>query len=479
MRGLVEAHPDAILVVGETGEARYANPAAERLFGKPKEELLGKPVDFPTGAPGPVNVEIGASGARREVEVRIVPVNWEGESAFLASLRDVTDQRPVRERLRRAQELEAVGRLAGGIAHDFNNLLTGILTFTSLVRDTFEPGDERREDLAQVLTSGKRAVELTRQLLAFSRKERSAPRPVDLNELLGALGGVCQRLVGDQIGIDTHFAADLWPVLVDPGHFEQMVTNLVINARDAMTSRGTIAIETRNDHDATLGECVLCRISDTGEGMTDEVKQNLFQPFFTTKEPGKGTGLGLATVYGLLLQAKGTIEVDSAPGSGTRFELRFPRADATQRATRVTSKPAPRPSGAIPARTILVAEDEPIVRQSVSRMLRRGGYRLFEACTGAEALKVFAAHEREIDLALLDVVMPELSGPETAIRLRAANASVKIMFMSGYPRDLFEANAEARNLGPMIQKPMTEATLLAAVQDVLDAMEDDAEAGEE
>jgi CheY-like chemotaxis protein len=209
--------------------------------------------------------------------------------------------------------------------------------------------------------------------------------------------------------------------------------------------------------------------------MTEEVKQNLFQPFFTTKEPGKGTGLGLATVYGLLLQAKGTIEVESTPGRGTRFELRFPRADAAARATRITSKPAPRLSTAAPPRagTILLAEDEPIVRQSVSRMLRRGGYHLIEARTGKEALALFAKHKHEIDLALLDVVMPELSGPEAAIRLRAESPSLKILFMSGYPRDLFEANAEARNLGPMIQKPMTEATLLAAVQSVLEATEED------
>jgi two-component system cell cycle sensor histidine kinase/response regulator CckA len=368
----------------------------------------------------------------------------------------------MREQLRRAHELEAVGRLAAGIAHDFNNLLSAMMTFTSLVHDTLEEGDERKDDLAQVLIAGKRAIALTRQLLALARTEPSAPRPIDLNELLTALDGLCQRLVGEQIAVDTHFAPDLWQVQIDPGHFEQIVTHLLVNARDGSPSPGTIAIETRNDHDARLGDCVLCRISSHGVGISPG-NRKISDTFVLEKEPTKSGSIGLATVYDLLLQAKGTIEIDRDPRRGTRFELRFARADAAPRTPRITNFPE-RPSGTAPGRTILLAEDEPVVRKSVSRMLRRGGYRLFEACTGAEALVLFAEHKREIDLALLDVVMPELSGPETAIRLHAESPSLKILFMSGYPRDLFEANVEAKNLGPMIQKPMTEATLLSAIQ---------------
>lgn len=470
---LLNALPDAILVVDAGGIVRFANRSAESLFGRRREELLGQAPTFSVEPRGRVYTEIVTAGRVVEGELRLVPVKWYGENAVVASIRDMTEWRSEMDRQRRAEELDAVGRLAGGIAHDFNNLLTGVMTFTSLVRDSFPADDERRADLGQVLISGSRAVELTRNLLAFSRRDPSLPALSDLSDLVEGLSGLLSQLLGDRVLFSKRLSPTLAPVLVDPRHFERIVTNLVVNARDAMPSGGTLTLVTRNDTDATLGDCVLCRIADTGHGMTEDVKRNLFHPFFTTKSPGHGSGLGLATAYGLLLQAKATVEVDSVVGRGTIFELRFPRA--------TTGTQSLQPRSAVPQGTaqsaggtegILLAEDEPLVRRSVGRMLRRGGYTFFGARTGREALDVFEQHRGEIKLALLDVVMPELSGPETAMRLHALVPALKILFMSGYPRDLFEANAEARELGPLIQKPMSEGALLAAIRRLLDTPSD-------
>jgi signal transduction histidine kinase/CheY-like chemotaxis protein len=462
--------PDAIVVVDAGGIVRFVNRAAESLFGRRKEQLLGQAPSFSVEARGRVYAEIVTAGRVVEGELRFAPVKWYGDDAVVASIRDMTEWRSETERRRRTEELDSVGRLAGGIAHDFNNLLTSVMTFTSLVRDSFPAGDERRADLGQVLISGSRAVELTRNLLAFSRRDPSVPALSNLSDLVDGLSGLLTQLLGDQIVFAKRLSPTLAPVLVDPRHFERIVTNLVVNARDAMLEGGTLTIVTRNDTDPVLGDCVLCRIADTGHGMTEDVKRNLFHPFFTTKSPGRGSGLGLATAYGLLLQAKATVEVDSVVGRGTVFELRFPRAPSGAQSLQSKS--------VVPGQTaqelggtegILLAEDEPLVRRSVGRMLRRGGYTYFEARTGREALEVFEQHRSEIQLALLDVVMPELSGPETAMRLHALAPALKILFMSGYPRDLFEANAEARELGPLIQKPMSEGALLSAMRRLLDA----------
>ena len=469
LNGVLNALPDAVVVVDGRGIVRFVNRAAEALLGRRKEELLGQAPTFSVAERGPLHIEIVTAGRILEGELRLGSVEWNGQDAIVASIRDVTAWRSETERRRRAEELEAVGRLAGGIAHDFNNLLTGVMTFASLVRDSFDPEDERRADLGQVLLSASRAVELTRNLLAFSRREPSVPELSDLSQLVEGLSNLLEQLLGEKVVLAKRLSPSLAAVFIDPRHFERVVTNLVVNARDAMPSGGTITIQTSNDTDATLGECVLCRISDTGQGMTEDVKKNLFHPFFTTKSPGMGSGLGLATVYGLLLQAGATVEVDSVVGRGTTFELRFPRAGAMTQSPQAKSVlPPPMTQERGGAAAILLADDEPIVRRSVGRMLRRGGFTYFEARTGLEALEVFGEHRDEIQLALLDVVMPELSGPETAVRLRAESPTLKILFMSGYPRDLFEANAEARELGPLIQKPMSEGTLLAAVRQLLE-----------
>jgi two-component system cell cycle sensor histidine kinase/response regulator CckA len=471
---IIDTNPEAMLVVDEMGTTLFANAAAESLLGRRKAELLGHRAKFPLDDAGPVDIELVIRGTRREVELRVVPIDWEGQRCAFATLRDVTEQRATRERRRRAQELEAVGRLAGGIAHDFNNLLTGIMTFTSLVRETIGAGDSRRDDLGQVLNAGKRAVELTRQLLAFSLKEPSAPRPVDLNELLRDLTPRIRAAAGPRVQITARLSSEPCPVLIDPERFAQILNILVNNSSDAMPEGGTVTIETFSGEDVVLGTCVVCRVADDGVGMTEEVQRHIFQPFYTTKSLGEGTGMGLATAYGMLLQANGAVEVQSSPGSGARFDLRFPRLEAGYRAPRSTTPPPQRLPLAKGGETILIAEDDPLVRQSVVRMLRRGGYKFFEATTGLAACEIFAKRKDEIHLALLDVVMPELSGPETALWLRRENPSVKILFMSGYPRDFFDANAEARQLGPLIQKPMTEDVLLTVVRRVLDGHDEHA-----
>ncbi|HVW27734.1 MAG TPA: ATP-binding protein [Polyangiaceae bacterium] len=478
---VLNALPDAVVVVDGSGVVCFVNRAAETLFGHRRDELLGRPPTFSMDQHGPVRLDIVTPGRIVEGELHVSKVIWDGEDALVAFIRDLTEWRRETDRRRRAEELDAVGRLAGGIAHDFNNLLTGVMTFTSLVRDSFDATDERRTDLGQVLISGSRAVQLTRNLLAFSRREPSIPAPSNLSELIEGLSSLLEQLLGDRIALSKQLSPTLALVLIDPRHFERIVTNLVVNARDAMPSGGTLSITTRNDTDATLGDCVLCRIADTGHGMTEDVKRNLFHPFFTTKSPGAGSGLGLATVYGLLLQAKAVVEIDSVVGRGTAFELRFPRAAAAAHGVQTRSiSPHAGTTRTRGPEAILLAEDEPIVRSSVGRMLRRGGYTFFEARTGREALEIFDEHRDEIRLAVLDVVMPELSGPETAMRLRARAPALKILFMSGYPRDLFEANKEARELGPLIQKPMSEGALLAAVRQLLDThAEETAEAGDQ
>lgn len=380
------------------------------------------------------------------------------------------------EQLRHSQKMDAIGRLAGGVAHDFNNLLSVILSYTSLVRGALPEGDARSQDLAEVLRAAERAVDLTRQLLAFSRRQMLQPRVVNLNEVVTRLEHMLCRVIGEDIVLSTRTASDLRPVRVDVNQIEQALLNLAVNAREAMPQGGRLTIETENidldERDAgqalelSAGSYVVLSVCDTGIGMDHETRQRIFEPFFSTKEQSKGTGLGLSTVFGMIKQSGGSITVDSALGSGSTFRLYIPIAVAT------AAEPEPRRpllSGRGGGEKILVVEDEEAVRRVVVGILRRGGYAVFEAANAESALGVFQEHGASINLLLTDVVMPGMSGPDLARNLRELKPEISVLCMSGYTEDAVLSHGILQANFAFVQKPLLPNVLLRKVRQVLDA----------
>jgi signal transduction histidine kinase len=379
------------------------------------------------------------------------------------------------QQLRQSQKLEAVGTLAGGVAHDFNNLLTVILSYTELVMKDLGPESPLHEDLESVHGAAIRAAGLTKQLLAFSRKQVMQPKVLDLNGALTGIEKMLRRVIGEDIDLQTVTGASLAFVQADPGQLEQVIMNLVVNARDAMPRGGRVTLETANAHFAegapdllapmTPGEWVLLSVSDTGFGMDEKTRARIFEPFFTTKEPGKGTGLGLSTVYGIIKQSGGFVWVTSEPGQGTTFKIYLPQvADAGEPVTR-TLEPARPPSG---AETILLAEDEERVRVLACRLLERMGYRVLAASRADEAQQMAERHAGPIHLLLTDVVMPGGSGPELAERLAGTHPETRVLYMSGYTDDAIVHRGVIAPGIELLEKPFTPATLAKRVRDVLD-----------
>ena len=364
------------------------------------------------------------------------------------------------EQLRQAQKMEAVGRLAGGIAHDFNNLLTVITSYGDLLLEDLAPDDSRRDDVDQIRKAAEGAAALTRQLLAFSRQQVLEPKVVDLRAILAGTEKLLRRLIGADVHLAMPLAPDLGAVKADPGQLEQIIINLAVNARDAMPGGGRLTIEAANMVVETRpGRYVMLAVSDTGIGMDEQTKARVFEPFFTTKESGKGTGLGLATVYGIVKQAGGFITVDSEPGRGTTFKVYLPRVD--EPVAPAIARPAP----AEPRRgteTVLVAEDAPSVRLVTRQVLERYGYTVLEAPTGDIALRLAAKHHGPIHLLLTDVVMPGLSGRQLAGQLSLLRSEMKVLYVSGYA-DTVEPG------GAYLQKPFAPEALARRVRDVLDA----------
>jgi two-component system, cell cycle sensor histidine kinase and response regulator CckA len=373
--------------------------------------------------------------------------------------------------------MEAVGLLAGGVAHDFNNMLTVINGFSELLQRAMTPDSPQWEMVDQILTSGQRAAELVRQLLAFSRKQMIEPRVLDLNRVVTEMEKMLRRLIGEHIHVMTLLAPDLWPVRVDPAQVQQVIMNLVVNARDAMPRGGTLVIETANlvldeayvrDHlDALSGAHVLLTVSDTGMGMSEEVQAHIFEPFFTTKELGKGTGLGLATVYGIVRQSGGHIGVYSEEGRGTAFKVYLPRVrGADEPVSGESHQPAEMTSG---RETVLVVEDEITVRTLAAHLLRASGYVVLEAPDGHTAWRLAQAHPGRIHLLLTDVVMPGMSGPDLAQRLKEALPELKVLFMSGYTDGMVSHHGVLEPGMPFISKPFQPGDLARKVREVLDA----------
>jgi two-component system cell cycle sensor histidine kinase/response regulator CckA len=398
--------------------------------------------------------------------------------AIERELRDVAARQArvlLEEKLRQSQKLEAIGQLAGGVAHDFNNLITAILGYSNFVIETLEDQDPRRADLEEVVRAGQRAAALTRQLLAFSRKQVLKPVPVNINALVTGMHQMLGRLIGEHIDLVTVLAPDLNVVLADPGQLEQVLMNLLVNARDAMPSGGRVAVETANvelDDLYTMqhasvrpGSFVMLAVSDRGVGMSKETQRHLFEPFFTTKDAGKGTGLGLATVHGIVQQSNGHIWVYSELGSGTTFKVYLPRSRSADKADeRVEDDQAK----AIGTETVLIVEDEAAVRFLTRLILEKAGYRVFEAADPQQAEDLFERNVDLFDLVVSDVVMPGLSGPLLFERFARRRPDLKVLFMSGYTdagissQGLMEPGVE------YLQKPFTAGALQRRVRDVLD-----------
>ncbi len=414
-------------------------------------------------------------GTFLEVEVTGSPLALGGRTVWLVAVNDVTAHRSLEEQLRQAQKMEAVGRLAGGVAHDFNNLLQVIIGTCELALADLAERGAHRKAFGIISEAADRAAGLTRQLLAFARKQVLEPKVLDLNQVVAGLEKMLPRLLGEDVRVVHRLAADLGRVKADPGQVEQVLVNLAVNARDAMPGGGTLTIETANvdldeaytrEHPgASPGPHVLVAVTDTGTGIAPEVREHLFEPFFTTKEVGKGTGLGLATVYGIVKQSGGCIYVYSEPGQGAIFKVFLPRVDGAVDPWRGDAAAGPTPGG---SETVLVAEDEAAVRGLLCQVLAAKGYAVLEAANGAEALGVAEGHPGPIHLVVADVVMPDLGGRELAERLRLGRPGLRVLYVSGYTDDAILRRGALEPGAAFLQKPFSPAALARKVREVLD-----------
>jgi len=497
-RTLVDGVRDVIFALAPDGTIASLNPAFETITGFPRDEWLGRPFeqlvhsdDLPLalellssvarGEPRPVNpFRIRTrKGDYRVGEFAATPQYREGQLAgILGICRDVTERLSLEQQLRQAQKMEAVGRLAGGGAHDFNNILTAITGYADLLLEDLGTTDRRRDDIAEIRKAAERAAGLTRQLLAFSRQQVMQVRVLDLNDVVADTQNMLGRLLGEDIALVTRLDPALGAVKADPGQLEQVIMNLAVNARDAMPGGGKLTIETANaelddtyvrEHfPARPGSYVMLAVSDTGTGMSDEVQSHLFEPFFTTKEKGKGTGLGLATVYGIVKQSGGYIWVYTEPGHGTTFKIYLPRVAGApaQRA----SGPKASPVGA-GTETVLLAEDEAAVRAVARHALERQGYTVLEASSGEAALDLAERHSGRIHLLLTDVIMPGMNGRALALRLSELRPDLRVVYMSGYTEEAITRHGVLEPGLTYVQKPFTPEGLARKVREVLDREE--------
>jgi len=496
LAALIDRANDAILALDEQDRIVFWNEGAERLYGWKAAEVLGADRrDIPFRVPSPIVEEV-----RRQVTLQ---GKWSGELEQLTKTNkpivvasrwtvvrdldgrlkstliintDITEKKSLEGLLMQAQRMEGIGLLAGGAAHDFNNILCVILGLSEVLMVQLKQGEPARAMVEEIHKAGQRAVALTRQLLAFSRKQVLTPVVLDLNALVADVQKMLRRLIGEDILLKCSFDAALGPVKADPGQIEQILINLTVNARDAMPQGGRFTIETRNvdldesftrrDPEIRPGPYALLAVMDTGTGMDDATRAHIFEPFFTTKEVGKGTGLGLATVYGIVKQSHGCIEVFSAPGQGTTFKVYFPRV--------MTATPAAKteqPIDALPTgtETILLAEDEKHVRTLWQIALQSAGYVVLEACDGEDGVRVSDEHSGPIHLLVTDVVMPKKNGRQLADALALRRPHMKVLYVSGYTDDTVVRQNVLQAQMAFLNKPCTLALLARKVRAVLDS----------
>ncbi len=493
-RELFEMDLDAVAITVQDGRFVDVNPAFLTMFGHDWDDLepltmldiYADPADlaeFQRVIEEEGLVRENAAKLRKkdgtEIEGLVSATVRRGPSGeslgCQAVFRDISEKKLLEEQLRQSQKLEAVGQLAGGVAHDFNNLLTGITGYAQLVLGKIDSESLQATDLRKVLQMSNRAASLTRQLLAFSRRQTLEPRVFALGTLIEDSSKVLTRLIGENIEVELSLAPDAGNVYADPGQIEQILFNLVINARDAMPEGGKLTLETTevkldeeycDRHIAVVpGRYVMLAVTDTGCGMDAETREQIFEPFFTTKEQGKGTGLGLAVVYGIVKQHEGNIWAYSEPGRGTTFKVYLPRVEAEAEEIGSEKDPGAAPTG---SETILVVEDEEDVRVITERELKEQGYRVYTAATPSEAEALYSKHGKKIDLLLTDVVLPEMDGPSLFARISEQAGSLKVLYMSGYAGGAVLRNKLVEPEASFIQKPFTHTELARKVREALD-----------
>ena len=503
-RNLVEGTPDLITRVDTEGHIIFVNHAALNIFGLAPEDCIGRPAfDFvhPDDRAATISAFHGWLESGEEIftyENRQIGIDAQGHrhmmwsvraehdengnvSGFVSTARDVTDSRHskkekkmLEEQLQQSQKMESVGRLAGGVAHDFNNMLSVILGHAELGLMRTDPNQAIHTNLEEIAKAANRSTDLTRQLLAFARKQSITPKVLDLHETIAEILKMLQRLVGEDIQLTWHSAANLWPVMMDPSQIDQILANLCVNARDAIagTGRITIGIENSvidenyslNNLESISGEYVKLTVSDNGCGIDKGIMAHIFEPFFTTKGIGEGTGLGLATVYGIVKQNKGFINVYSEPGEWTTFSIHLPRHFGEAGQTRKDAAMEPFSRG---DETILLVEDEPAILQLTKELLEICGYTVLSANTAAESFRLASEHHGEIDLLITDVIMPEMNGRDLANSLQAQYPQLKCLFMSGYTYDIISRQGVLYEGLNFIQKPFSLPVLAAKVREVL------------
>jgi hypothetical protein len=473
------------LAVNETAIAHYGY-SREEFLGmtlqdiRPREDVQGPLASVNTRPSGTTKPglwrHVKKDGGLIEVEITVHEFELEGKPCALAVALDVTERNRMEGQIRQAQKMEAIGNLAGGVAHDFNNILSIILSYSQMLVAGLKPGDPMREDLEEISGAGERAADLTRQLLAFSRQQILRPRILDLNGVIDGVARMLRRLVGEDVELSVVDGRDIGTVSADPGQVEQVLMNLVVNARDAMPKGGKLTIETSNVEldsayaeghaDVVPGRYVMLAVTDTGAGMDVKTRERIFEPFFTTKDKGKGTGLGLSSVFGIVRQSGGHIWVYSEPGEGTTVKVYLPRAnsDAASVVEAIAETRTRRGS-----ETILLVEDEAPVRALARTILERHGYHVLEAQSGGDALLICEQHRAAIHVLLTDVVMHRMSGRKLAERLASLRPEMKVLYMSGYTDDAVVRHGILDSDVAFLQKPITPETLTRKLREVIES----------
>jgi len=490
---------DAIIMMDYEGNISYFNKAAEKIFGYTAAEAIGKPLhhllvpsefheSFNKGYPrfaqtgqGEIvgkSVEMSAlrkGGQEFPIGLSVSSVKIKGKWNAVGILRDITDRKSLEKQLRHSQKMEAVGRLAGGIAHDFNNLLTAITGYAELISMNLDPRDPLGRSVEEIKKAGEKASSLTSQLLAFSSNQALQPEIININDSVDNTYKMLQRLIGEDIDLITNLQPNLWRIKSEPGQIEQVIMNLAINARDAMPLGGKLTIATANVHidddftgrpvDVKTGPYIMLTMSDTGQGMDEKTKNLIFEPFFTTKDRDKGSGLGLATVYGIIRKHGGYINVYSELERGSTFNIYLPRIIEDNQTEKPSVSPTEKFRG---SETILLVEDDEAVRTVVREILQKTGYNVLETSSAGEALLVSEQHTGLIHLMVSDVVMPRMSGPDLAERLESWHPEMKVLYMSGYAGNAIVNNGMSLGGKAFIKKPFTTTALLNKVREVLD-----------